>query len=1245
MRSRQARLGSLAAAALPLLSVLGCQPQAASPKPPAPKDLIAETYQQAALSEQLHGDKGLEDVHQYLRLLELSAEDVRNTDGVLAALRKLLGEHAALWPSLGEASALVFRAPGAQALVERSIAELYQKPTTTGLTRMLLAASAHGLALFRGDVAQTTLWRQRMGNLTELSALGPLSTSAIRGVQTPNAFEAPGAPFPANAPGISPFITTLTPRTIRAENGIFSLGNSLAPLGTMALVGDVQASSPQRIWIALDTSAPSTLIVGGKTVLPFDLGRGSTLRIASVDLPAGATRLVLRIGKTQGGRGCSLRVVDSQGSPLSVKPALVGAVAPGAAENPAQLQLPTGIPLRTDVDVEALAATGDRKQARRLLEPHLGKDATPLELLAYGALVLGADDVPYVRQQERYRSAVEEAAKALPLSWGAALGRTAALSMRKNSGEASIEGIHILQEAIAANADAAPLLQLAVIESAKRAQLDDVASSTWRQLKPYFAETSVVPHLEALVAPTGAEADLRRACEDPLRDQGTFGCFQMLLQRRMDARAQAELGRLRTLLDSPQEILISELQQAFAEGDAPRVLSLYEQMPTEDRQLTLLGLVAKVDPSAVREKLKRDALTASDGLVAIHELVALLDGIDLHALDEETQRALALDKASPASSSAATLVLLHKEHYSVSSQGLVHGILHDVRRVMGTTDVDSGGSSGGLEAVFYARADTHLLRRVVYKKDGRVLEPDEPSMAQQGNSDLSQLEPGDIIEEATELWASPDQLGQIVFNTPELLPPRVGIRSASIELEYPRTLSPQLHAHPLLGTPQVQDSGDTHTVRYTLTNVEPRPIEEGLPHMDQLVGVTFGTLTWQRVATQFADLVTSLKDEDPYFTRWLSEHLGVSPAASKETVARIVEAVGTTVKHSSPGILTDQSGYLGSTPRSGVRAILELGEGSRTRVILQALLELKIPAEVVLSEQAPFSSDPTFPAQPGRFTHPLLLVHLPASEGGDEWIDADVSGPPLPPGQFSPELRGRTALRTTGALLTLPTAVPSSAADEIALSLTLDRSGRASGTLSITQRGQVAQLLTEAFERVVGSSRQELLRSVVLSWVPWASVDKVALVSKEDAWTVQISAEITINPLWQRDGELESLPGLEPLHSALYAPHVATLATRYTTEVKRQSDLAIDSTYQYHFHRHIQLPPGATVGRMPQPLRMQDPLLSAQRTSTFAGGAIDDDFSLSLPTGTVAADRYVEFAAHARQVDDAFLASTGVRLP
>ena len=54
-------------------------------------------------------------------------------------------------------------------------------------------------------------------------------------------------------------------------------------------------------------------------------------------------------------------------------------------------------------------------------------------------------------------------------------------------------------------------------------------------------------------------------------------------------------------------------------------------------------------------------------------------------------------------------------------------------------------------------------------------------------------------------------------------------------------------------------------------------------------------------------------------------------------------------------------------------------------------------------------------------------------------------------------------------------------------------------------------------------------------------------------------------------------------------------------------------------------------------------MLSAPRKIAVAPNAVEDDFTLTVSTGTVKPDAYGAFASDAHRIDDGFLASTRVK--
>jgi hypothetical protein len=366
-------------------------------------------------------------------------------------------------------------------------------------------------------------------------------------------------------------------------------------------------------------------------------------------------------------------------------------------------------------------------------------------------------------------------------------------------------------------------------------------------------------------------------------------------------------------------------------------------------------------------------------------------------------------------------------------------------------------------------------------------------------------------------------------------------------------------------------------------------------------------------------------------------------------VSALVVAAGKALRESDAGALSDYAGGIAAVQQTTARTFLASHEGSRSWLLLRALRELGVPSDLVVAESDPFSADPSFPPHFGRFTHPLVVAHV---DGKEMWIDADVPGPPLPAGRVSPELRGRFALAASGAIAPLPTTGDREERDEVDVRLVLDAHGDARGTFAIVLRGRDAQTLSEALLKSVGAERQRALRDVVLAWLPWANVDEVDLASSDESWQVSLRANVSVSGYAQVEGAHGwLLPGLDTLHSAWPRARVSSLGATFATRGGRESALALSRAVQYHVHRRIELPRGATVTRAPGPLEVKAKLVEASRSIAVtapagaAGAALEDDFVLGVATGTIAPKDYDAFVAVAHAADDGFLASTRVTTP
>jgi hypothetical protein len=493
-----------------------------------------------------------------------------------------------------------------------------------------------------------------------------------------------------------------------------------------------------------------------------------------------------------------------------------------------------------------------------------------------------------------------------------------------------------------------------------------------------------------------------------------------------------------------------------------------------------------------------------------------------------------------------------------------------------------------------------------------------------------------------------------VIDTPDLLPERTAVHEATLELRLPPGLHTSLWSHPLLGKPRETTSGDRRVLQWHVVDHAGRRVEDGVPQMDRSARVSMSTSDYRSIARALRETLATLEEHEPEIAAWARGVVGAGSgqaAPTRATVEAVVEAAGKALRESDAGTLSDYAGGIAPVQQTTARTFLSSHDGSRSWLVLRALRELGVPCDLVVAENDPFSADPAFPAHFGRFTHPLVVAHV---EGKDVWVDADVSGPPLPAGRISPELRGRLALAADGTIAPLPPVDNRDERDEIDVRLALDAHGDARGTFAIVLQGRDAQQLAEALVKAVGAERQRALRDVVLAWLPWANVEDVQLSSSEGSWKVSLRATVSVTGYAQLEGaKTWLLPGLDTMHSSWPRARVSTLGATFATRAGRESALALSRAVQYHVHRRVELPPGTTVSRMPGPLDLKAKLVEASRQLQVTGTphgdkgpqpAIEDDFVLGVATGTIAAKDYDAFVTVAHAADDGFLASTRVTM-
>lgn len=1167
---------------------------------------------------------------------------------VAAALDRLV------WPTgelgIGADHALVHRSRPVYSEVAARLTDAHRRAERHPILGPLLAYSLHEMAIETGAELEAADLRRRAGCVAEATAWGPLAWPGLEALDADLGLSTIG-PLPADLPGVAPFSTKLTPVRSDADVCVHSFEAAGSNAGLRALVVDLVTRHDGWVYVTLGGRSPARVDLGGETLIrrERDLTDAVTLSFARAWLPAGRARLLLKLASS-GSDSASLQVVDGEGQPVSMVAPAPGDVADARATRSATLELvpePKNLGELATATSADLALGLDRRAARRLEASTLSAGESPayLDRLRRRAYA-DAGDRRGSALDDELRAVVARMVASCPDCWHARITAANTAIDRLGSGEGLVAALGYF--GLGAGAPEQALERLSSPELAYIARLTshhdflDISRRAFDLLKSRASGSSLLAEVDAALHPKNGAEGAAHACEGGLSRGGTDCLFALFANDEFDA-AFRELARLRRLRGSPSLHRKLELGKLLAHGEIERAARLYEALPPAVRDSAVLALLPNDEG---RRRLARDVETLGDSPYGLEPLARLLGVVRDPSVDLEAEGAalVAKDRAQAFLPDAGTAVLRHLERYHLSDRGLLVHWTYDLRRVSDTEDVASRAEADNPSV--FGQWTTRMLRRKIHKRDGRVLDPDPKASGHQGHTDLSQLEQGDYVEQIAIGWALPGEHGQLVVDTPDAMPERTSVRELEIELDRPTDVPLQVWSHALLGSGRTEARGDRLKTVWSLRDKSPRRMEQGVPVLEASVGVSFGTNSIERIGRGLRDYVRRREENDPFIGRWVAEVLGPSAATLSPSarVSRLMAAVGRTVRLGQPRSVTDHVGAFGGQSDDSARTILESGTGSRTWVLYRALREAGIERSLAISETEPYSASPGFPTHLGRFNHPLVRAVV---DGKTLWLDADVEGPPLPPGRVSPELRGRIALVEDGSLVPVDASVGDDA-DAIELALTLDANGDAEGSFRAVVRGIPAQRFAGALETLVGEQRTNLLRSIVQGWAPWADVRDVALSSDDGSWQIEVTARLVAASFAlaeSRDGAHFSLPGFEPFHAVLPAPTASSLTSRYAGQPDRASALSVDTPLFYRVKRTVKLAPGTTVERIAPRFELAEPELVARREVTQRGDVIEETFELNLPVRVVQPEALDGFVDQLKAVDDGFahgtLASSG----
>lgn len=1125
-----------------------------------------------------------------------------------------------------------------------------------GLMRTELARALHDLAMFSGEARGANVWAGRRGCAPRVTVVAPSDWAQLSGLTAASPVDMLGALAPEYQ-GPSALRPRVVPQLAVSDACTIDLHQVGTYAGVFDVVVDVQNPTEQDLTFVVASTSAASLRAGGEPILErrFESGGTNLRSVAIAHAAEGVVRVVLRVGDRGDLGPIELDVLGADGLPLQTR-----APAPGdkADAKVTKVTVPTRTAPASDgdalVQATALLGRGDPRAAEHTVEAYVAAHVTggaapslaPSLELAYLRATEMAGDMPDAKRVTKQKEIVARVLAANPGAWEAKLLQTELTQRKKGAGE----GVYEALKELGITTPTSELASLNVLELytviglSMEAGLEDVAERAYAELAKRTPNSALVARADSgLHRRTGKEA-VSAVCGGGEDRSGT-GCFSAWYAIGDRKAAQLEIDRLRELRGAAFALIGSEIEILIAEGENEKALKLYDSAPPGYRSIQdLLPLLAKSRAEA-EARIIRDLPTAPDGVYVLAKLGLVFGepSADAKRYEAVGRDLVEQDRKKPAMPGAATAVLKHVEHYGLDESGLLSTFSYDLRRISGTTDVSQSGNGWG--AYVEGRGGGSTLRRRIFKKNGRVLEPDTSDRATAGGAgDLSQLEQGDYYEEIMVGFYIPTEAGQLTLDTPDMLPERTAVQDGELVLRLPEKLEIPLWTHKILGAPEVSRQGGYVLRKYTLDNHGARSLEDGIPSLEQGVRLSLSTQTWPNIARTIREQILALDDADPFMTKFAEEAVkgdgSAAPAGVPTdlfTVQKVVEHVGKTIKISNGGgIMSDMAAQFSGGAQGGTaRYMIEQRQGSRAWVIYRTLRELGMKVDLAIAEMTPFSSSPDFPPHTGRFSYPLVVAHL---DGGDRWIDADVEGAPLPPGRVSPELRGRSAVLFDGRIVKVE-GQADAGIDNASIELALDAKGTAKGTITITLRGRMAQSLSEAFNTVVGTDRREMLRRSVMAWVPWADVDDVKLQSAEGAWEVVIIASVSVHGFGSpegRDGHTLVLTGMQPMKSA-------TLAQWYASRADRESALAIESSMQYRVTRKITLAPGMSVVKQPEAVRVKGKFVEGNRSIKVDGSTITEEFELNLPTGTVDASDYNAFVTDVKAIDAGFLAGLRVK--
>jgi cellulose synthase operon protein C len=1099
------------------------------------------------------------------------------------------------------------------------------QPRLGGLAALRVRSARAAAAAALGEVQRASRLRAEDGALTSSSLAGPFG--ALHALDLDTRFAPEEGAIPASVPSPAG-LPEVPSRPLATPDGAVLLDGEPAQGELHYLAAEVTLAEGGDYLLAIAGAVSMRAFLDGAPVAERRAHAGflPLAQVVPLRLAAGKHRLLLKVAQGEGRPHLAVSLARADGAPSD---AAFAPTAPGSPSAPVRARaLPPPLPgpaeLAQVLEAEAGpviarlvaaqdAADVDREAAKALAEEALARAPRSAALLALRA-ELRQDDPTLAERIARSRAAAD-----LDLALAADPGHAAARLARASLARAGD-------------------------------RLDDAAALLDRLSEVDAARPRALLARARLAQARGLVESAERFAEEARRRDGGCAALSLLhdLASQRDAVArQDELVAALARCPGGRERLVTHRRRR---GDLRGALALASEIvladpPRLDARLVRADLLAASgDPRAAADDLAELARTwprdprlprrraeylddAGDakGARAARELALLLDASDLglrralavedgreplDELDEDGARALAAYRESGSHRATSSVTVLDLGAIEVHPGGAYTERIHSVVEARDERAVDRLGEVSVPEGA-------QLIEARTVKKDGRVLEPEQP-LGDKRTLSLTGLEPGDFAEWVwlrTVPARGPAVPGftadAFYFQADEPLWRSVYAAAA------PKGLDLSVDAHHL-PAPEVKEEGGRQVVRVVREDVPPvlpepnAPAEaEHLPFVQ--VGTGAGT---EALARAIADGAL-----EPCRPSLEVRALAAEIAASVPEARRGTDALPRAAYRRVHELILGQGGPF-SEPAG---AVLSRSRGSRTVLLKSVLDALGVRSRLALVRD--FGRDPA----PYRFARPDLYAYavLRVQHGGAvAWLDPTTRGAPY--GSLPAALRDAEAvvLPAPGERVEVTRTPPDDGSERRRTRLVIAVDGEGNATVEGAEdyRGVEAAGLRNSIEKLDAPSRRQAMEQSLARTFRSPSLLDLAVEGE-----AALEAPITLR--WR--ARVEGWARLEEGRAVVEAPlFPARLGARFLQRAARERPLLLAGDERSTTELTISLPPGW----MPAPVEpptVTSAYGSYRREERGEAGRLLRTDTYDLRRGRVAPGDYPAFASFARAVDAA----------